>query len=91
MEDISVYRAIKEMRSLTNKGKTFSFSFMSFAYKSQTTHGIVSVNAAKLRKSPKNSRGTLDDIMLHYTDDNGEAKRCYQCCLMTFQGQKLKL
>jgi len=89
--EITVYDAIAQMRAITKEGGTFSFSFMSYSRASQSTHGIISVNKAKLRKAPRTGDKTLNDIMLHYTDDEGKAKRCYQPTIMIFNGTKCKL
>ena len=91
MKTISVYNAIAQMRALTKEGKTFSFSFMSYSRDKQQTHGIVSCNKASLRPAPKQFVSEHQDIMLHYVDDNGQAKHCYQPAIMTFQGIKCEL
>ncbi len=89
--EISVYDAIAQMRAITKLGGVFTFSFMSYSREKQSTHGIISVNKAKLRKAPNTGDKVVSDVMLHYTDDEGKAKRCYQPAIMTFNGQKCKL
>lgn len=91
MEEISVYSAIAQMRALTEAGKTFSFSFMSYSRDLQKTHGIVTCDRAKLRKAPKKNTSEFQDIMLHFVDDDGQAKHCWQPAIMTFNGIKCEL
>ena len=80
------------MRELTQQGKPFSFTFMSYSRDRQKSEGIVEVRRAKLR-----SRGHLDhnqfaEIMEEYTDlDTLEQRRFYHPTLMTFNGQSLVL
>lgn len=79
------------MRALTKAGQTFSFSFMSYSREKQKTHGIVTCNKATLRPAPTKNTSEYQDMMLHYVDDEGNAKHCWQPAIMTFQGIKCEL
>lgn len=89
---MTVYEAIKNMRELTKQGKSFSFTFMSYSRDRQTSHGIVEVRRARLRKRNKTEYNQMAEIMEEYLDlDTNEPKHFYQPTLMFFNGEKLTL
>jgi len=89
---MDVYQAIKKMRELSGAGKSFQFSFMSFSEDRGSSHGIVEVANARLRKQSTLDQNSNADIMLNFVDlDTNECKMCYQVLLMEFNGVKLEL
>lgn len=89
---MTVYEAIKKMHELTREGKTFSFSFMSYSYGRDESHGIVTVLHAQLLPSNLKTRNRYSDYMLRYRDmDTYEEKSCWQLLLLEFNGEPLQL
>ena len=89
---MDVYAAIKQMRALSSAGKSFQFSFMSYSEDRGTSHGIVEVRSARLRKQSTLDQNVNADMMLNYVDmDTNECKMCYQILLMEFNGVSLDL
>ncbi|MDR1436709.1 MAG: hypothetical protein LBI65_01185 [Candidatus Symbiothrix sp.] len=89
---MDVYRAISEMRKLSQRGLSFSFAFMSFSMTSRKSEGYVEVRRARLRKQSTTEQNRFAGIMLNYFDlDANDYGRCYQPLLMEFNGQKLEL
>lgn len=89
---MNVYEAIREMHRLTTEGKSFSFSFMSYSYDRNTSHGPVTVLNAQLLPSNRNERNQYHDYMLRYRDmDTYEEKSCWQMLLLEFNGEQLEL
>lgn len=88
---MTVYKAIAEMRRLTERGEHFSFTFMSYSENRQKSEGIIDVSKARLGTRDK-STVQNSEIMLTYIDLNtGEQRRVYQPLIIMFQGKKLEL
>lgn len=80
------------MRELTQVGSSFSFAYMSYSRERQSSHGIVEVRRARLRKRNSIENTRFAEIMEDYIDlSTGEAKRFYHPTLMFFNGEKLNL
>lgn len=76
-----VYDAIHEMREITNRGETFSFSFVTYS-KLGTGGETKHVESASIRSSK-------DDMMLEYWDYNAsENRHCYKHLITEFNGEK---
>lgn len=89
---MTVFQAIEEMRKLTNEGKMFSFSFMSYNSTKGISEGIVYVEHARLRNRECISFHKYADFVESYLDlDTMQPRRFYQPLLMTFNGEKLSL
>ena len=89
---MKVYEAIREMRRLTEEGKPFSFSFMSYNSDKGTSDGIVEVRHARLRKRESAKHHRYSEYVEAYLDlDTMEPRRFYQPLLMTFNGEKTVL
>lgn len=89
---MKVYDAIRQMEELTRAGKTFSFSFMSYSYDKNVSHGPVTVLHAKLLPSNRKERNQYSDYMLRYRDmDTYEDKMCWQPLLLELNGEQLEL
>lgn len=88
---MKIYEAIKEMHELTRAGKSFSFSFMSYSYDRDKSHGPVTVLHAQLLPGNRTDHNRYSDYMLRYRDlDTYEEKSCWQPLLMEFNGQELE-
>lgn len=92
MSQMTVYKAIDEMRKLSEDGVPFSFSFMSYSDIHQTSEGVVEVIKAKLKSRSKEAAWHNAPMIEEYIIlDTLEHRRFYHCALMTFNGQALKL
>lgn len=94
---MTVYEAIRHMRTLSAKGQPFALSFMSYSRTRRKSHGIVEVEHAILVKNPKPTatNGSAPDLsasdyMLAYRDqDTGEAHHFWQPLLLSFNHEEL--
>jgi hypothetical protein len=92
MGELTVYKAISEMRKLSADGQEVSFSFMSYSESKQETHGIVEVRRARLRARAIDFDLENGDLLEPYTDlDTMEQRRFNIPTLMTFNGKKTTL
>jgi len=89
---MDVYNAIDQMRELSNAGREFSFSFMSFSEATGKSEGMVDVSRARLRARPTIQQNQNAEIMEAFVNlDTGEPRQFYQPLLMIFNGQKTDL
>lgn len=92
LRGMNVFEAIRQMKVLTDKGETFSFSFMSYSIDKNKSHGIVTVEHAKLRAGNRKDRTRYNDYLLNFVDmDTLEEKTCWQPLLLEFNGVMLEL
>jgi len=88
--EITLYDAIRQMRDISAKGNTFSFTFASCNKESRTTDGIKEVRCARLRKAAKNDDVRNADLKIFYFDEDSQKPRvCWQHLIMFFKGQKV--
>ena len=89
---IDLYEALRRMHVLTEQGKTFSLSFMSYSLSRRKSEGYITVEHAKLRPGNRKERTMYNDYLLNYTDmDTLEHKTCWIPLLMEFNGQEISL
>jgi hypothetical protein len=89
---MDVFKAIDKMRELSQRGISFSFSFMTYSFDRHKSNGVVEIQNAILRKQSSMEDNKHADIMLNYLDkDTNDFGRCYQLLLMEFNGEKLEL
>lgn len=89
---MDLYAAIKEMRRLTEEGRPFGFTFMSYNSTSGTSDGIVTVHHARLLKRECAAHHKDAEFVEAYLNlDTMEPRRFYQPLLMTFNGEKVDL
>lgn len=89
---MDVWKAITEMRACTERGESFSFSFMSFSYDRKKSDGIIRIERAKLRKQSRSETNRFSDFMLNfYNIDTLEYGSCWQPLLLEFNGEELEL
>lgn len=87
-----MYKAIDEMRRLSERREGFSFSYMSFSISRRTSEGVITVRRARLCKQRREDRNRYRDYMLDYIDlDTGERHSCWQPLLLTFNDNELEL
>lgn len=90
-EIIQWQEAIRQMRELSKRGKTFSFSHATYSRDKQTGGGVVVIQNGQLRKSLPGEvfKGVDPDMLLPYLDDNQNPKMCYKHLLLSFNGLKV--
>ena len=87
---INIWDAIREMRTMTGKGKTFSMVFMSYDQGRRSSKGVEIINRAKLRPGTKNDNNKNAEFMLNFMDvDKNLPRQMYQICLMEFNGKRI--
>ena len=89
---MDVYAAIDEMRRLSARRESFSFSYVSFSISRRTSEGVITVRRARLCKQRREERNRYSDYMLDYIDlATGERHSCWQPLLLTFNDNELEL
>lgn len=89
---MEVYEAINQMRARSERGESFSFSFMSYSYERRKSDGVIKVLHARLRKQSRKENNRFADYMLNFIDlDTMEYGMCWQPLLMEFDGHELEL
>ncbi len=89
---MKVFEAIDLMRRMTEEGRSFSFSFMSYSYDRRKSGGIVTIPRARLRRQCTKQQNRFADYMLNYTDlDTMESGQCWQPLLLTLNDIELEL
>lgn len=90
MQGIKLHRAIKQMRSLSQVGATFSFTFCSYNSKTGKSNGFKTVESAVLRRGLKNAKGMKSEVLIAYTDIKTNQNRQFNMALlMRFNAQKI--
>lgn len=87
---IKIHEAIKRMRTLTEIGVPFSFSFYSYNASLRVTDGIKHVSNAQLRKGYRENQSDKADILIGYVNAHQENRWFYLPLLLTFNGIKIK-
>lgn len=89
---MDVYAAIDEMRRLSARRESFSFSYMSYSIARRKSEGVVTVRRARLCKQSRRDRNQYSDYMLDYIDlETGERRTCWQPLLLTLNDTELEL
>ncbi len=92
MDTIDLFEAIRQMRMLTQQGKTFSFIHVAFNRDTRSTEGIRQVRRARLRPAAKG-----DDVsnahykLFYYEEDTQMPRNCWQMLILAFNGIKVVL
>jgi len=90
--EIQLYEAIKQMRILSAKGKTFSFSHATYNLDRISGSGLRRVRQASLRPAASSDDIIYADLKLFYTDEEiGEPRNCWQHLIKEFNGFKIFL
>lgn len=80
------------MRACSERGESFSFSFMSYSYERRKSDGIVKIEHARLRRQSRKENNRFADYMLNFMDlDTMEYGMCWQPLLLEFNGEELEL
>lgn len=92
MSQLTVYKAIDEMRELSEKKVPFSFTFMSWSETKGTSDGIIEVQNGRLKNRTTEADYLNAEVIEEYIDlDIMEHRRFYHPLLMTFNNQSLLL
>lgn len=80
------------MRELSEKGKTFSFSFMSCNLTDGSSEGVIEVLHGRLLSRENERHHRHAEYVERYINlDTMKTRRFYQPLLMTFNGEKVTL
>lgn len=87
---VNIWDAIHEMRRLSEKGISFSFTFMSCNLTDGTSDGVIEVMHGRLLSREVERHHKNADYVERYLNlDTMKARRFYQPLLMTFNGEKV--
>lgn len=87
---ISLWNAIKQMHTITSEGGNFSMTFMSYDRGRQKSHGVVTINRARLRNATPKDQNKNANHMINFLDvDLNQPKQMYLITLMEFNGQRI--
>lgn len=91
-ETIDLYEAIRQMRKLSQEGKSFSFVHSTLNRDKNTCEGIRYVKSAHLRPSAKGDDLDNADYKIFYFDEEiGSPRICWQMLIMFFDDKKVIL
>ena len=86
---IDLYQAIREMRSISTGGGTFSIKFRKWNRSTQKGGDLVYIEHARVR------RKTSDEVIDHSSEklfltdtDTGKPLNCWECLVVEFNGQR---
>lgn len=92
MQTITLYDAIKQMRTLSQQGRSFSFSHVTYNRNSVTCNGIRTVESALLRPAAREDKVKDSNFKIFYTDlETGEPRVAWQMLIITFNNMKVVL
>lgn len=91
-QTITVYQAIKEMREITARGGTFSFTHATYNRDTRKCTGLRQVKRASLRPAAKEEMVKHSNFKLFYFDHYfRENRNCWQPLIMFFNNKKVIL
>jgi len=91
-ETIDLWDAIRQMRTLSAEGKTFSFAHATYNRETCEANGLRKVDNAYLRPAARKEVVDNADFKLFYYDmDIRENRNCWQILLMYFNGKKINV
>lgn len=87
---VNIWDAIHEMRRLSEKGISFSFTFMSCNLTDGTSEGVIEVMHGRLLSREVERHHKNAEYVERYLNlDTMKTRRFYQPLLMTFNGEKV--
>lgn len=87
---IKLYDALKRMRTLTDLGIPFTFTFLSYNNASGTSNGFKEVANAQLRKGYRDDQSDKADLLIGYVNQYDGSRWFYLPLLMKFNGYTIK-
>jgi hypothetical protein len=89
---ITPHQALKRMRSLTDSGVPFSFTYCSLDTTRERSSGIKTVKSALLRKSMRQDQSELCDQLVSFVDisNNNATRQFHLPLLLQFNDYKIK-
>ena len=89
---MNIWDAIHKMRELSERGLSFSFTFMSCNLTDGTSEGVVEVMHGRLLSREVERHHKSADYVERYINlDTLKTRRFYQPLLMTFNGEKVTI
>lgn len=84
---IDLYKAIEEMKRISDSGGTFSMKFRKWNRSLHKGGDMVVISAARLRPKASDADVENSSYKLFFTDtDTGRALNCWQPLIMEFNG-----
>lgn len=87
---ISLYDALKRMRTLTELGIPFTFSFITYNDTLGVSHGMKHVVKAQLRKGYRDDQSNKSNLLIGYVNEHNKNRWFYLPLLMMFNGYTIK-
>jgi len=89
VQTINLWEAIRQMRILISKKKSFSFVHATLNRDEYTSNGYRHVHKAHLRPAAKGDDvKNADDKLFYFDEDVNEPRNCWQILIMFFNGMK---
>lgn len=87
---IKLYDALKRMRTLTELGIPFTFSFLSYNNTTGKSDGFKDVSNAQLRKSYRDDQSEKSRLLIGYVNQHDGNRWFYLPLLIKFNGYTIK-
>ena len=89
---ITLYDALQQMRSISDEGGVFSLSHRKYDRRRGTGGDLVEIKGARMRPQAKDEQISEASHKLFYTDTStGEARVCWHCLIMEFNGKRVTI
>lgn len=87
---ITLYDALQEMRAISEEGGTFSLRHRKYDRQRNIGGDLAIIPAARMRPQAKDEQIRDAHRKLFYVDtETGEAKVCWHCLIMEFNGKRV--
>lgn len=91
-KDMTLYDAIDQMKMLSQEGKSFSFTFMTYSIDKHVSHGLRHVAKARLVKRTRKEKNQYGEYMLQYIDlESMQRSQFWMPLLVEFNGEQVIL
>lgn len=91
-QKINLYDAIREMRRISDEGGTFSLTHRKYDRSRNIGGDLAVITHARLRPQAQDEKISHASRKLFYTDtDTGEARNCWECLVIEFNGMRITL
>jgi hypothetical protein len=87
---IKLYEALKRMRTLTDLGIPFTFTFLSYNATTGASDGFKEVANAQLRKSYRDDQSKKADLLIGYVNQHDRSRWFYLPLLIKFNELTIK-
>lgn len=89
---MTLYDAIDKMKMLSQEGKSFGFTFMTYSIDKESSHGLRHVEKARLVKRTRKEKNRYGEYMMQYIDlESMQRSQFWMPLLVEFNGETVKL